>query len=82
VVLGCLTMKQDNGNHAATPMFKAWRSRLGITQAGAAELLGKHERTIQLWERGVNQRGKRVEIPRAVKLACRAIEQDKKKPGS
>lgn len=58
--------------------FKAWRSRLGITQTEAAELLGKTPRMIRYYEAGVKETGKTIEIPKAILLACWAIERIKK----
>ena len=54
--------------------FKTWRSRLGISQREAGELLGRTERMIRYYESGEKK------IPKGVALACWAIEQRKKKP--
>jgi len=54
--------------------FRDWRLRNDLTQAGAAELLGYSERWIRAWESGFEAPGKPVEIPKAVCLACWAIE--------
>ena len=54
--------------------FKDWRLRNDLTQIGAAELLGLHERTVRAYEKGVNWRGDKAEVPKAVCLACWAIE--------
>ena len=55
--------------------FRDWRLRNDLTQAGAAELLGYSARWIRAWESGFEKPGKPVEIPKAVCLACWAIEQ-------
>ena len=61
-----------------TPIaFHNWRLRNDLTQTGAAKLLGLHEKTIRTYEKGVNWRGVEAPIPRAVYLACWAIEQGK-----
>lgn len=54
--------------------FKDWRLRNDLTQAGAAELLGYSERWIRAWESGLEKPGKPAVVPRAVRLACWAIE--------
>ena len=36
-------------------VLKAWRSRRGLTQKQAAELIGVALRTYEDWERGVNK---------------------------
>ena len=45
-----------------------WRTRLGITQTRAAELLGCSRRAIQLWEAGKN------DIPKNIALAVAAVQ--------
>ena len=47
--------------------FKAWRTRLGLKQNKAAEMLGLHRRSIHDYE------GAKREIPKAISLACAAI---------
>ena len=54
--------------------FKDWRLRNDLTQRGAAKLLGYSERQIQSFESGFEKPGKPVKIPKAVSLACWAIE--------
>ena len=54
--------------------FKAWRQALGLKQKDAAEKLGLKKRMIQYYEKG-DRDGKRVAIPKAVRLACYAISQ-------
>jgi DNA-binding transcriptional regulator YiaG len=39
---------------------RAWRQRLGLTQAQAAEALGVSDRAIRAWERGDYEPGKPV----------------------
>jgi transcriptional regulator with XRE-family HTH domain len=46
--------------------LREWRERLGLTQAGAAAVLGVSQRAVENWEQGVNQ-------PRG--LALRALLQ-------
>lgn len=55
--------------------FKAWRQRMGITQARAAELLDVSPRTYQGWEAGRTERLH----PRMVELALWALEKTSKK---
>jgi len=52
--------------------FKTWRKALGLSQAKAAKKLGLKIRTVQYYEKG-ERKNKKVEIPRAVALACFAI---------
>ena len=56
--------------------FRNWRSRLGISQREAGELLGRTERMIRYYESSEKV------IPKGVALACWAIEQRKKKPST
>lgn len=54
--------------------FKAWRTVMGISQAGAAEALGLSKSTIENYERGTRREDDRpVTIPLSVALACSAI---------
>lgn len=55
--------------------FKDWRARLGLTQARAGAALGKNRRTIAAYEGAANWRGNRIEIPLAVELACKWLEE-------
>ncbi|MEC8642897.1 MAG: helix-turn-helix transcriptional regulator [Pseudomonadota bacterium] len=52
--------------------FKRWRKAHGLSQTGAARKLGLKIRTIQYYEKG-KRKDKRVDIPKAVALACFAI---------
>ncbi|HVZ14171.1 MAG TPA: helix-turn-helix transcriptional regulator [Bauldia sp.] len=52
--------------------FKAWRKALGMKQKEAAERLGLKKRVIQYYERG-HRDGKKIEVPKAVELACYAL---------
>ena len=52
--------------------FKRWRKILGLSQTVAAKKLGLTLRTVQYYEKG-ERRGKRVDIPKTVELACFAI---------
>lgn len=54
--------------------FKFWRKRLGLSQKEAADALGLKRRVVQYYEKG-NRDGKKVKIPKAVRLACYAIDQ-------
>ncbi len=54
--------------------FKRWRKAQGLKQKDAADLLGLKKRTIQYYEKG-DRDGRRVEIPKSVRLACFAISQ-------
>ncbi len=55
--------------------FRKWRKSLGLGQKEAAALLGLNKRMIQYYEKGERD-GKPVEIPKYVRLACYAIEQN------
>jgi transcriptional regulator with XRE-family HTH domain len=61
--------------------FKAWRRRLGLTQAGAAEALGLSARQIAYYEAGQREDGRAVVVPRTVALACAALEAGLTAPG-
>lgn len=50
--------------------FREWRLRMGLTQAEAAELLGKSRRWVQMVEGG------HLPATRILDLACAAIERD------
>lgn len=52
--------------------FKKWRKSLKFSQKEAAHALGLKRRMIQYYEKGERE-GERVEIPRAVRLACYAL---------
>jgi transcriptional regulator with XRE-family HTH domain len=52
--------------------FRQWRKGLGLKQKDAAERLGLKKRVIQYYENGKRD-GKKVEIPKAIELACYAI---------
>jgi len=52
--------------------FREWRKNLGLKQRDAAELLGLKKRMIQYYETGVRD-GKKVKIPRYIRLACYAL---------
>lgn len=54
--------------------LKLMRSRLGLTQAGAAEVLGTTLRTYQGWEAG----SRSPATPEIVDLACQALERRKR----
>lgn len=54
--------------------LKRWRSRLGLTQAGAAEALGVPLGTYRDWEQGAND----PTWPRLLALACAAVSADLK----
>lgn len=60
--------------------FRAWRARLGLTQARAAMELGISLSTVKAYEQGhIRKRdsdGEFIEapIPRAIALACAALE--------
>ncbi len=54
--------------------FKRWRKAQGLKQKDAAGLLGLKKRTIQYYEKG-DRDGRKVAIPKSVRLACFAISQ-------
>ncbi len=53
--------------------FRKWRKSLGLKQSEAAELLGLKKRMIQYYENG-ERNGKKVKIPKYIRLACFAIQ--------
>lgn len=61
------------GNTWPPEEFKAWRKRLGLTQAAAAEELGVTRRAIVHYERGARS------ISKMVRLACAAVEMQKRR---
>jgi transcriptional regulator with XRE-family HTH domain len=54
--------------------FKRWRKSLGLSQKQAAQALGLKRRIIQYYEKGERD-GEKVEVPRAVRLACFALSE-------
>ncbi len=54
--------------------FRSWRKDLGFKQKDAAERLGLKKRIIQYYETGQRD-GKKVRIPKSVRLACYALSQ-------
>jgi DNA-binding XRE family transcriptional regulator len=57
--------------------FREWRARMRLTQFEAAQCLGLSRATIQSYERGSRQgpQGEEpAEIPKAVRLACAALQ--------
>ncbi len=52
--------------------FKKWRKSLKLSQKDAAKALGLKRRMVQYYEKGERD-GKKVEVPKAVRLACFAI---------
>lgn len=54
--------------------FKAWRTRLGLTQAQAGRALGYTSRWIIAFEQGINHRRQPCVIPLSVELACKWLE--------
>ena len=54
--------------------FKKWRKSLNLSQKDAASVLGLKRRMIQYYEKG-ERNGEKVNIPRAVRLACYALSQ-------
>lgn len=54
--------------------FRHWRKALGLKQSEVAELLGLKKRIIQYYEKGERD-GKRITIPKYVRLACYAVRE-------
>jgi transcriptional regulator with XRE-family HTH domain len=52
--------------------FKRWRKDLGLSQKEAADLLGLKRRMVQYYEKG-QRNGKKVGVPKTVRLACYAV---------
>ena len=52
--------------------FKRWRKGLGLSQKEAAEMLGLKRRMVQYYEKGQRD-GKKVGVPKTVRLACYAV---------
>lgn len=55
--------------------FRAWRKRMGWTQAECADALGLSRCTIELYERGRRREPgqKKVNIPKHIRLAAAAL---------
>lgn len=69
-------VKSDgDGLEMSAEAFKRWRKSLGMTQKDAAEALGLKRRVVQYYEKG-ERKGKSVEIPLTVRLACYALTAD------
>ena len=64
--------KDDAGLEMSAEAFRRWRKALGMTQKDAAEALGLKRRVVQYYEKG-ERKGKAVEIPLTVRLACYAL---------
>ena len=64
---------RDNGA-MTSGQFRAWRKEQGLRQKEAADLLGLKKRMIQYYEKGERD-GKKVSIPKTVRLACYALAQ-------
>lgn len=54
--------------------FKRWRKSLDMSQKDAAEKLGVKRRVVQYYEKGERD-GKKVAIPKSIRLACWALSQ-------
>lgn len=54
--------------------FRKWRKARKLSQKRTAELLGLKPRMIQYYEKGERD-GKSVQIPKAVRLACFALDE-------
>ena len=57
--------------------FKKWRKSNRFSQSEAAEKLGLKRRMIQYYEKG-KKGDKPVKIPKYIKLACQAVDYQKK----
>ena len=64
--------KDTAGLEMTAEAFRRWRKTLGMTQKDAAEALGLKRRVVQYYEKG-ERKGKAVEIPLTVRLACYAL---------
>ncbi len=53
--------------------FRNWRLRLGLTQPGAAALLGLSVETVRAWEYGK----RRISMPVVLALACAKLESER-----
>jgi DNA-binding XRE family transcriptional regulator len=56
--------------------FRAWRRRLGVSQAAAARALGLHVQTVKRYEQDPETAldAAPFPVPRAVELACSHLE--------
>jgi len=64
---------QPAGRRTVKPAdFRRWRKSLDLSQKSAAEALGLKRRVLQYYERGERD-GKKVKVPKAVRLACYAL---------
>ncbi|MEO0329814.1 MAG: helix-turn-helix transcriptional regulator [Pseudomonadota bacterium] len=59
----------------APKQFRKWRKSLDLSQKEAAQKLGLNKRMIQYYEKGERD-GKAVTIPKYIRLACYAIQQE------
>lgn len=65
-------LSERQAGRAMTPeAFKAWRKRLGLTQAAVAEAMGITRRAVIYYEQGARL------IPKVVWLACKALETER-----
>lgn len=64
--------RADKNDGMTAERFREWRKSLGLKQKDAADLLGLKKRVIQYYEKG-SRDGKKVEIPKSVRLACFAL---------
>lgn len=65
--------ERQRGNAMRPEDFKAWRKRLGLTQAATADELGITRRAVIYYEQGARL------IPKVVMLACKALEMEREK---
>jgi len=54
--------------------FRQWREHMGVSQIQAADWLGVTSKTIHNWETGRHPDGSEKEVPKAVALACAALQ--------
>ncbi len=65
-------MMSGKGEPMRSQDFKKWRKSLDLSQKEAAEALGLKRRVVQYYEKG-ERGGKKVKIPKTVRLACYAL---------
>jgi len=66
------TFRSDQATVMTPADFKRWRKSLNLSQKEAASALGLKRRVVQYYEKGERD-GKKVQIPRTVRLACYAL---------
>lgn len=67
-----MTARNSEESFVRPADFKRWRKSLGLSQKEAAQALGLKRRIVQYYEKGERD-GEKVDVPKAVRLACYAL---------